>query len=79
MKEEEEDKAGSDGEETKAPPIKPILVNRLLQVRFENYSLSPFDDLSPKNVDLQSFQHALSDMSFAHHEVMTDRIVDVEE
>ncbi len=53
----------------------PILINRLFQVRFENYSISAFEDLNPRNKDIERLQHSLSHIKFANTDLLTDRIL----
>ena len=44
-----------------------------MQIRFENYSVSAFPDLSPQNKDMEKLKHALSHMKFSYTDSLSDR------
>lgn len=58
----------------KKTPSLPILINRMLQIRFENYSISHYEDLSPTNKDMMKLKHSLSHMNFSNMDELTDHV-----
>jgi hypothetical protein len=44
-----------------------------MQIRFENYSVSAFPDLSSQNKDMEKLKHALSHMKFSYTDSLSDR------
>ena len=46
----------------------------MLQIRFENYSISHYENLSGTNKDMAKLKHALSHMNFSNMDELTDHI-----
>jgi hypothetical protein len=67
--EDEEEK-----EYCKKTPSLPILINRMLQIRFENYSVSHYENCSRTNQDMQKLKHSLSHMNFSNMIELTDHL-----
>ncbi len=43
----------------KKTPSLPILINCLLQIRFENYCIFHYENLNPTNKDMDKLRHSL--------------------
>ncbi len=46
----------------------------MLQIRFENYSISHYENLNPTNKDMDKLKHSFSHMNFSNVDELTDHI-----